>query len=148
MLQKCQVFTLSLQKSTKKLDGWEIIWRVTQRAGQEVCLWRKNCCFCDRQLPSQSSYWQPKSIHVVFATTYYYFQDPTNGSKFHPPIESKIPLECCPDNYSKCREKENPSESFVAARNANFSLRTHYRRKRSWIAFESLEYPPKARKPP
>ena len=25
MLQKCQVFTLSLQKSTKKLDGWEIV---------------------------------------------------------------------------------------------------------------------------
>ena len=25
MLQKCQVFTLPLQKSTKKLDGWEII---------------------------------------------------------------------------------------------------------------------------
>ena len=28
---------LPLQKSTKKLDGWEIVWRVTQRAGLEVC---------------------------------------------------------------------------------------------------------------
>ena len=29
MLKKCQVFTLLLQKSTKKLDGWETVWRVT-----------------------------------------------------------------------------------------------------------------------
>ena len=69
MLQKCQVFTLSLQKPTKKLDGWEIVWRLAQRTGQEVCFWRKKCCFCDRQLSSTFSYWQPKSNKFVFPTT-------------------------------------------------------------------------------
>ena len=50
------------------------------------------------------------------------FQDPTNGSRCHPLIESKIPQECCPENYSKSREEKNPSENFVAVRNANVSL--------------------------
>ena len=33
-----------------------------------------------------------------------------------------LPQECCPENYSKSREEENPSENSVAARNANVSL--------------------------
>ena len=41
-----------------------------------------------------SSCWQPKSNQVVFPTTEYYFQDPTNESRFHPLIESKKTQEC------------------------------------------------------
>ena len=59
-----------------------------------------------------------------------YFLSPNTTSKTQPMdqarcnllIESKIPQECCPENYSKCREEENPSENFVTARNANVSL--------------------------
>ena len=63
--QKCQVFTLSLQKSTKKLDGWEIIWRVGHRAGQEVCFLRPRYGSrlgqkCQKRLLSyQPPYYQP-----------------------------------------------------------------------------------------
>ena len=34
----------------------------------------------------------------------------------------EIQQECCLENYSKCREKKNPSKNVVAARNANVSL--------------------------
>ena len=64
MLQKCQFFTLLLQKSTKKLDGWEIVSRVAQRTGQEVCVWRKKCCFYDIQLPSPFSFDNLKAIKL------------------------------------------------------------------------------------
>ena len=54
-----------------------------------------------------------------------YFLPPNTTSKTQPMDQGvicKIPQECCPENYSKCREEENPSENFVAARNANVSL--------------------------
>ena len=56
----------------KKLDGWEIVWRVAQRAGQEICFWRKKCYY-----PCPSSYWQPKTIKL-------YFLPPNTTSKTQP----------------------------------------------------------------
>ena len=47
----------------KLFEGW------SQKATQDVCIWMKKCCFCDRQLPCPSSYWQPQSNQVVFPTT-------------------------------------------------------------------------------
>ena len=47
----------------KLFEGW------SQKGTQHVCIWRKKCCFCDRQLPCPSSYWQPKSNQVVLPTT-------------------------------------------------------------------------------
>ena len=88
----------------KLFEGWP------QRARQDVCFWRKKCCFCDRQLPCPSSYWQPKLNQVVFRTTWYYFQDPTNGSRCHPLIESKISQKCCPENIHSVEKKKNPPQ--------------------------------------
>ena len=118
MLQKCQVFTFLLQKSTKKLDGWEVVWRVALRAGQEVCFWRRNVAFVIDSCPPHTYIDNLKAIKL-------YFLPPNTTSKTQPMdqgVISKIPQECCPENYSKCREEENPSENLVAARNANVSL--------------------------
>ena len=54
-----------------------------------------------------------------------YFLPPNTTSKTQPMdqgVISKIPQECCPENYSKCRQEEKPFENFVAASNANVSL--------------------------
>ena len=53
-----------------------------------------------------------------------YFLPPNTTSKTQPMDqgESKIPQECCPENYSKCREEESPAENLVAAKNANVSF--------------------------
>ena len=54
-----------------------------------------------------------------------YFLPPNTTSKTQPMDQGvicKIPQECCPENYSKCREEEKPFENFVAASNANVSL--------------------------
>ena len=40
----------------------------------------------------------------------------------HPHIDNLKAIKCCPENYSKRREEENPSENFVAARNSKVSL--------------------------
>ena len=66
---KMSRFYLAAPGTRKKLEGWEIIWRVAQRAGQEVCFWRKKCCLRDSQLPRPSSYWQPKNNQIVFPIT-------------------------------------------------------------------------------
>ena len=83
MLQKFQVFTLSLKKSIKKLDGWELAWRVAQRAGQEVCFWRKKCCFCDLKCCSCDNFPAHPHIDNLKAIQLYFLQ-PNTTSKTQP----------------------------------------------------------------
>ena len=47
---------------------WEIVWRVAQRAGQEVCFGRKKSYFCDTQLPRSSHIDNLKAIKLYFLT--------------------------------------------------------------------------------
>ena len=68
VLQEHEVFTLSLQKSMKKSDGWSIAWTVGQRDGQEICFWRKRSCVRDWQLPCPFSNQEVKFFFLPLNT--------------------------------------------------------------------------------
>ena len=102
------------------MDG-KLFEKWLRKLDREFAFEGRNFAFVIDNCPAHPHIDNLEAIKLYFLLPLYYFQDPTNRSRCHRLLESKIPEEYCPENYSDCRKEENPFENLVAAKNANVS---------------------------